>query len=152
MKIILATDEKGGIGLGGGLPWRLRDDLKHFKKATAGGVLLMGTRTALSMPRLAGRREIVVSRYGLRLEDAIELWPDAWVIGGATLFEAAAPLAEEIWHTLVLGEVVADTFVDMDIFKGFEAVGTEQRFAADGVYNSHDFLIRKWIKATLGRT
>ncbi len=32
--IIVAADEKNGIGKRNDLPWRLREDLKHFNKVT----------------------------------------------------------------------------------------------------------------------
>ena len=33
-KLIVAYDSKRGIGLNGQIPWKLSDDLKHFKEIT----------------------------------------------------------------------------------------------------------------------
>ena len=66
-------DEKFGIGKDGGLPWRLSEDLKHFKKITTQvqtpgkqNFVLMGRKTWDSLPEklrpLPGRLNVVLSR------------------------------------------------------------------------------------------
>ncbi len=54
------------IGVGGGLPWHLPEDLAHFKAITAGHPVVMGRRTWDSLPArfrpLPGRVNIVVTR------------------------------------------------------------------------------------------
>jgi dihydrofolate reductase len=61
--IIVALDEAGTIGRDGQLPWHLPDDLRRFKAATMGHVLVMGRRTCDSIGRaLPGRRSVVLSR------------------------------------------------------------------------------------------
>ena len=60
---IVAMADNGVIGRGGGLPWHLPDDLKHFKALTMGHVLLMGRRTYESIGRaLPGRLNLVLTR------------------------------------------------------------------------------------------
>jgi len=123
--LIVAADERGGIGRDGGLPWRLPDDLRRFKVLTMGKPILMGRRTWNSIGRpLPGRRSIVVSRQpGLviegaevagSLEEALRLSgevPEVCVIGGAELYRAALPLADTIYLTRVHATVPADTFL-----------------------------------------
>ena len=42
---ILAIGNDNEIGLNGGLPWKSRDDLKHFKALTTNHCILMGYNT-----------------------------------------------------------------------------------------------------------
>ena len=59
VSIVVATDERGGIGAGG-LPWHLPDDLKRFKQLTLGKPIVMGRKTWDSIGRpLPGRHNIV---------------------------------------------------------------------------------------------
>lgn len=61
---IVATDSEGAIGRGGEIPWRLPEDLRHFKELTMGHPVIMGRKTWESLPRrpLPGRRNIVLTR------------------------------------------------------------------------------------------
>lgn len=61
--LVAAVAENGVIGRAGGMPWRLRTDLKRFRALTVGHPVVMGRRTYLSVGRpLKGRTTIVVSR------------------------------------------------------------------------------------------
>lgn len=125
VSLIVAADERGGIGRDGGLPWRLPEDLKRFKALTMGKPIVMGRRTWDSIGRpLPGRRSLVVSRQrGLEipgaevassLEDALQAAgdvPEVCVIGGAELYRAALPRADLIHLTRVHATVAADTFL-----------------------------------------
>jgi dihydrofolate reductase len=124
VSIVVATDEHGGIGLEGRLPWHLPNDLKRFKALTMGKPIVMGRRTFDSIGRaLPGRVNIVVSRQsGLgidgcvvvpSLEAALEAAGEAdetCVIGGAEIYRLALPLAGTLHLTRVHATVGADTF------------------------------------------
>jgi dihydrofolate reductase len=61
--LIAAVADNGVIGQGGGLPWRLKSDLRNFRAVTLGKPVVMGRKTYLSIGRpLPGRTNIVVSR------------------------------------------------------------------------------------------
>ena len=61
--LVAAVADNGVIGQGGGLPWRLKSDLRNFRAITMGKPVVMGRRTYLSIGKpLAGRTNIVVSR------------------------------------------------------------------------------------------
>jgi dihydrofolate reductase len=123
ISIIVATDERGGIGIGGRLPWHLPMDLRRFKALTMGKPIIMGRRTWDSIGRpLPGRRSIVLSRdTGLTIagvtvartfDDAIRVAgdvPEACVIGGAEVYRSALPLTDVIHLTRVHASVAADT-------------------------------------------
>ena len=61
--LIAAVADNGVIGRGGGLPWRLKSDLRNFRAVTMGKPVVMGRKTYLSIGKpLAGRTNIVMSR------------------------------------------------------------------------------------------
>src|SRR5699024_7040745 len=64
--MVWAQSLDGVIGLDGGMPWKVPEDLQHFKQVTMGEVLVMGRRTWSSFPNsvrpLPGRTSIVVSK------------------------------------------------------------------------------------------
>jgi len=72
ISVIVATTQKGGIGKDGAMPWRLPEDLAHFKKVTMAApagkmnAVVMGRRTWESIPEkfkpLPGRINVVLSR------------------------------------------------------------------------------------------
>ena len=54
--LIAAVGSNGVIGRDNDLPWRIREDLQHFKQLTLGHTLVMGRRTFISLRRpLPGR-------------------------------------------------------------------------------------------------
>ena len=121
--LVLAVARNRVIGRGGGLPWRLPDDLKNFRRITMGKPVLMGRRTWESLPRkLDGRRCIVLS--GRPLDGDCEVAPDpdtalalcaaapeVMVIGGARVFEACWPRAGRLCLTAVEAEVDGDALL-----------------------------------------
>lgn len=141
--LIVATDRQGGIGLGGGLPWRLPDDLRRFKALTLGKPVVMGRRTWDSIGRpLPGRLNIVVSRDPRRaiegatvaatLEAALAAAgnvPEVCVIGGAEIYRLALPLADRVELTEVHANVGADTYFPPLDPAEWEEVAREDRAA-----------------------
>jgi len=61
--IVVAMTESGLMGRAGKLPWRLPEDLKHFKQTTLGHACVMGRKTFDENGKaLPGRRNLVVTR------------------------------------------------------------------------------------------
>jgi dihydrofolate reductase len=61
--LVVAVADNDVIGQGGGLPWRLKSEMQHFRSVTMGKPVVMGRKTYRSIGRpLAGRTNIVVSR------------------------------------------------------------------------------------------
>jgi dihydrofolate reductase len=61
--LVAAIAENGVIGRTGGLPWRLKTDLKRFRALTVGHPVVMGRKTFLSFGKpLKNRTNIVVTR------------------------------------------------------------------------------------------
>jgi len=105
--LIAAVARNGVIGADGGIPWHLPDDFAHFKATTLGHTLVMGRATYASIGRpLPGRTTIVLTRdpdwqaEGVRtaasVEEALDLAEgDVYVAGGAAVYAAALPYADE---------------------------------------------------------
>ena len=143
---IVAMDRKRVIGKDNRLPWRLPEDMRHFADLTTGHTVLMGRKTFESLPPkfrpLPNRKNIVVSRGGFTAE-GVEVWDSLdkciesyrsgasqgqgsvlWIIGGATIYEAALSVCDRIELTLVEGEHEGDAFFPVFEDK-FEVVRTE---------------------------
>lgn len=60
---IWAQTAKGIIGGDEGIPWNIPEDLTHFREATMGSPVIMGSTTWESLPSkpLAGRENYIVS-------------------------------------------------------------------------------------------
>lgn len=126
ISLIVAMDEKRGIGKNNQLPWSLSDDLKRFKALTMGHHIIMGRKTYESIARLLpGRTMVIVTRnpeYDVAgalvansLPMALEIAEksnesEVFIVGGAEIFTEALPLAERIYLTLVHSNVDADVF------------------------------------------
>ncbi len=64
INLIAAMGENRVIGVGGGLPWRLPDEMKHFVRVTRGHTVVMGRRTfeSVGCKPLPNRLNIVLTR------------------------------------------------------------------------------------------
>jgi dihydrofolate reductase len=149
--VLVAAIARGGvIGRDHALPWRLPEDMAHFREVTLGRPVLMGRRTWESLPDrfrpLPGRRNIVVTRNpdwqaegaerAGSLEEALALVDGATevsVIGGAELFAAALPLADELRLTEIDADVEGDTWFPPFDRDAFEEVGRESSVSEGGL-------------------
>ncbi|HKR07343.1 MAG TPA: dihydrofolate reductase [Bacteroidia bacterium] len=124
ISIIVATGENRVIGKNNQLVWHLPADLKRFKRLTMGHAMIMGRKTFESIGKaLPGRTTIIVTRQkGFKkencliadsLEEAIALCRDdneAFIIGGAQIFEKAIPLTDKIYLTRIHQSFDGDVF------------------------------------------
>ncbi len=160
ISIIVAASENDVIGRQGDLPWRLSDDLKHFKAITMGKPIIMGRKTWESIGRpLPGRQNIVITRQRdftaegcdvvASLDDAIAAAGDAEeivVIGGSQVYALALPLAERIYLTRVHADVEGDaSFPAVDATR-FSLVADEHHKADER--NEYDFSFRVYDRMT----
>jgi dihydrofolate reductase len=123
LTIIVATDAQRGIGINNTLPWKLPEDLAHFKRMTTGHPIIMGRKTFDSIGRpLPNRRNIVVTRNGQwshegvetvgSIEAAIALLDGAegFVIGGAEIYKQSLQLADQLIITEIAHTFECDAF------------------------------------------
>ena len=140
---IVAVAENLAIGKGGKLPWHYPADLKHFKQTTTGNAIVMGSNTWRSIGKpLSNRLNIVLSRRAqldsndnlLFLRNVSEaadlskfLSGDLYVIGGAHIYEAFAPLIDS-WIVTEIPETIenADVFMPANYLESFRLVEAEE--------------------------
>lgn len=118
--LVAAVGANGVIGVDGDLPWRLPEDLAHFKQLTMGHPMIMGRATFDSIGRaLPGRTTIVVTRNSdwsadgvetaasldAALERAQELDDDIFIVGGGQIYAQA--LDAELVDLMVITRVAA---------------------------------------------
>jgi dihydrofolate reductase len=149
LHVIFARAANGVIGRDNAMPWKLPEDMAHFKRTTMDAPVIMGRKTWDSIPPkfrpLPGRTNIVVTRQAdwraegaLRagsLDEAVALCPagaDAWVVGGAEIYRQALPLAS----TAVVTEIDADFEGDAyapDFGPQWQEASREAHTAANGL-------------------
>lgn len=123
--LIYASTETGGIGLDNKLPWNIPADMAHFRNITAKKVVVMGSKTHISIGRPLPNRLNVVISTRKRPEDIHEsvVWAntveevrsicgdrEVVVIGGAMIYALFEDECEIIHHTLIKKDYECDVF------------------------------------------
>ena len=138
--MIAAMDINNLIGKNGKLPWKLPNDLQHFKALTYGGTLLMGRKTYESLGKgLPNRTNFVLtSQKDYKTEQAItvhnakeiQVWmgesiSELFIIGGASLFAKSESKATKLYITRINHEFEGDIYfpeIDWDSWKLISSV------------------------------
>jgi len=127
LNLIVAIAQNGGIGKDNDLLAHISPDLKYFKKTTKDSVIIMGYNTFLSLPNgpLKNRINVVLTRKEIDIEGCIVLHSidqlmeelssickgkEAFIIGGASIYEQFLPLVDKLYITHVFKDFEADTF------------------------------------------
>ena len=126
LTLVAAVARNGVIGIDNRLPWRLPEDLKHFKALTTGHAVIMGRKTWESLPPnfrpLPNRTNIVVTRdaayaangatvaHSLAAAAAACGGLTGFVIGGADIYTQALPLAARLELTEIDATFEGDAF------------------------------------------
>lgn len=166
MKLIIAIDKKGVMGNKGKLPWKLPDDLKHFKEETYGSTIIMGSKTYFSLPLLPHRKHLVLSRSlpetrgqssicGNSKADVIfynsieSLLGDltdkenCYLIGGADVIKQLLPHVTSAIITHVDADIKEyDTIMDLDL-SDFKISSSDP---VTDPKNSHSFRITRYVR------
>lgn len=115
LSIIVAVNNDLAIGFENQLLYWLPNDLKRFKALTTGHTIIMGRKTFESLPKgaLPNRRNIVLTTADRTfegaecfhsLQEALQACPpdeETFIIGGASLYAEALPLADRLYITEV---------------------------------------------------
>ena len=147
IKLIVATDINGGVGLNNQLPWSFRSDMQHFKKITTQtkapntqNAVIMGRKTWDSIPDafrpLPNRINVVISRqanidlpsgvlhFQNPLDAIAELETQSMVesifcTGGAQLYSFFLEnnLVSDIYLTLIESAFETDAHLPLDLSK-----------------------------------
>lgn len=122
--LIWAQSGDRSIGKDNAMPWYLPEDAARFRELTHGHPVIMGRRTWESLPDrfrpLPGRTNVVISRTVTDLPGAhvvpdvaaataLAAGQEAWVIGGAQVYDAFMPLADRLEVTQIDVVVGGDT-------------------------------------------
>ena len=123
LSLIVAQENKGGIGANNGLPWNIPDDLAYFKKVTTHvttilqqNIVVMGRKTWESIPEkfrpLNDRINVVLTKNrnyivpeGVKLfhskNDVLKFirGKNTFIIGGASLYNLFMDDADKIYLT-----------------------------------------------------
>ena len=130
ISLIVAASTNNVIGVAGGLPWHLPEDLKRFKAITMGKPMIMGRATYASIGRaLPGRKSIVLTRQsgfdaeGCEVVDSVDAAiaaagavDEVMIIGGGDIYRQFLPRADRIYLTRIHAGIDGDTtFPELDM-------------------------------------
>ena len=132
MNVIVAVDENWGIGKDGDQLVYLSQDLKRFKALTTGHPVILGRKTLATFPGgrpLKGRRNLILSR------DPAFAPEDAFVIGGASVYEQLLPWCDTAYVTRIHAAFPADVvFPNLDRDPDWELAEEEPPLEQDGLF------------------
>lgn len=143
LALIVCMDANGGIGKGNKLPWRIPEDMRHFRETTTGHIVVMGRKTFESVGRpLPNRINIVLSRSGYpppadsgvivttELRHALSIAGHApeknvFIIGGAEIYAQALGVVHELIVTRLNEAYDCDTFFPPRQAEEWEALAAQ---------------------------
>jgi dihydrofolate reductase len=129
MKLIVAVDEKWGIGKNGDLLLSIPDDMLYYRATTRGKVVVMGYTTLLSLPKskpAPGRLNLILADIeGLRVPGAVVCGSmeqlhrmigcfhpdDVFDIGGGSMYRQLLPYCSDAHITKMRFDGKADTYI-----------------------------------------
>ena len=147
LSIVVAKAKNNIIGKENKLVWNLPEDLKHFRKLTEGHTIIMGRKTFESLGGiLPNRKHIIFSQNPdfkvenenvqvvhsllqihvqvvhslLQIQDLIEGKEEAFVIGGAMIYNFLMPYVKKMYVTEIEKDFEGDAFfpvIDTNIWK-----------------------------------
>ena len=146
MELIVAVDNKLGIGKDNALLCHLPGDLKHFKEITRGRTVLMGYNTLMSLPKnqpLKDRVNAVLTRKTVEIEGARVFnevsealaaldFEDTVVIGGESVYRQLLPFCTKAHITKIDADLGADRFFP-ELGDGWEMTDRSERMEENGI-------------------
>lgn len=146
--MIAAVDRNYAIGYKNKLLVKIQNDMDRFRELTRGRPVIMGRKTAESLPKpLEGRRNVLITReegYSLNgfdiahsVTQALLLCKEAdetFVIGGGELYKQMISMASTVYLTHIDMEYIADAFFPVSFPQaGWELKYIEPHQANDDV-------------------
>lgn len=144
LAVIVAVDNKWGIGKEGNLAWHFPEDFAHFKRTTMGTACVMGRRTYDEIAKmregkeelLPGRECFVLTSRSLddtrvtaisTIEEVYEKTErDIFFIGGRSVFEYGLQKCDVVYLSRIDGDYGCDTFFPKEGLEAFSVGFTEQ--------------------------
>ncbi len=157
--IIAAIGKNNELGKDNALIWHLPNDLKRFKKVTAGHHVIMGRKTYESLGRpLPNRTNIVITRNTAyqadgcvivhSLKEALKAAAEdenPYILGGAEIYKQAMVLADYLDLTHVDATLDADAFFPPIDKKMWEEVAREEHQKDDKHQYNYSFVTYKKV-------
>ena len=155
ISLIVAMAANRVIGLDNKMPWHLSADLKKFKAITMGSPIVMGRKTYESIGKpLPGRSNIIISRnldyqqtdclvfndIKTAIEASSKDAEEIFIIGGAELYKATLPHADNLYLTLINQDFDGDTFFPEIDFKVWTEASREDISDDPSVNFNYSFL------------
>lgn len=160
--IIAATDEKGGIGKNGTIPWNIPEEMEHFRVTTKGSIVIVGRKTFETINNgkgLKGRTNIVLTRNerykstylvfntiteALYSVDA--LGKEVYVIGGCEIYNEflLMDLVDKMIITTIMGDYNCDIFFPIFDAKKFTDISYE--YHPESEFNEIPFIITTYSR------
>lgn len=148
MNLIVAVDQNWAIGKDGDQLVYLKEDLKRFRTLTSGHTVILGRKTLATFPGgrpLKNRRNLILSRNPQFQAEGAEVFSsveelvkqadgDAFVIGGASVYEQLLPYCDTAYVTKIHAGVPADTyFPNLDQSGEWEVSEESESLEQDGI-------------------
>ncbi len=158
MKLIVAVDEKWGIGKSGDLLKSIPDDMLYYRATTRDRVVVMGYATLLSLPHsrpAPGRLNLVLADIqGLRVSGAVVCGSmdrlleligcfepdDVFDIGGGSMYRQLMPYCSDAHITKMQFDGGADTHIpNLDELAAWSVAEESERYDYEGL--SYAFVV-----------
>lgn len=148
MNLIVAVDQNWAIGKDGDQLVYLKEDLKRFRTLTSGHTVILGRKTLATFPGgrpLKNRRNLILSRNPQFQTEGAEVFSsveelvqkadkDAFVIGGASVYEQLLPYCDTAYITKIHAAFPADTyFPNLDKSEEWKVREESESLEQDGV-------------------
>ncbi len=154
---IVAYSDNRVIGDGNRLPWRLPNDLQHFKKLTLNQCVVMGRKTFESIGRPLPQREMVVvtrnrdfhSDYARVLHSPDDLFPltrDVYLIGGGEMYQMLLPKVDVVYATEVHTTLKGDAYFPV-LSPTWQECSREAHSADEHHAFAYDFVVYQQLRA-----
>jgi dihydrofolate reductase len=136
MNIIVARNNKNGIGINNLLPWHCPEDMKHFTNTTRGKVVVMGSNTfkSIGYKPLPNRTNVILTRNpesvsskipeGVNLSLIVMCDEDTvlsdfnhegvFIIGGESVYKQFLPFCKRVYLTQIDDDNECDTFFEIE--------------------------------------
>lgn len=157
ISLIVAVSNNHVIGKDNTLPWHLPEDLKRFRALTTGHHIIMGRKTYESLGRLLPDRTTVIVTRNKKfqkegavvvhsLQEAIGVCAsdsEAFIIGGAELYQQGLQYAQKLYLTQVETVVEGDAFFPPIDTQVWQEITRESHVSAKGLAFHYLTYIRK---------
>ena len=153
---IVAVTKNGVIGKDNDIPWDLPKDMRYFKRTTLNHHIIMGRKNYEAMGNpLPKRTNIILTRdpfyisssclVAHSVEEALSMAYDnkekeAFIIGGAQIYEASMPYWDKFYITEIDAEIEGDVYFPPVDYKEWNLISEEKHTKDES--NPYDFIFK----------